>query len=67
LPFNPDDAGLGPEGSPLSGEAWPVERGTIRGIDIDPVNQVAYIVTGTVILDNDGNGLTTYDTNFHGR
>jgi Ca2+-binding RTX toxin-like protein len=60
LPFNPDDAGLGGEGSPLGGESWPVERGTIRGIDIDPVTQIAYIVTGSVILDNDGNGNTTY-------
>ena len=60
LPFSPDDADMGPEGSPLGGEAWPVERGTIRGVDVDPVNHVLYIVTGSVILDNDGDGFTTY-------
>ncbi len=49
-----------PRGSALSGEAWPVERGTIRVFDVDPINHDLYIVTGSVILDNDSNGLTTY-------
>jgi Ca2+-binding RTX toxin-like protein len=71
LVFNPDDDDSGginhppaPNFPPLTNEAWPVERGTIRGIDIDPVSQIAYIVTGTVIADTsaagDGSQLTTY-------
>ncbi|QAY77378.1 tandem-95 repeat protein [Sphingosinicella sp. BN140058] len=54
------DSSVGGEGNPLPNDSWPVERGTVRGVDVDPVTGKLYIVTGTVILDNDGNGLTTY-------
>jgi Ca2+-binding RTX toxin-like protein len=54
------DTAIGGEGSPLGNTHWPVERGSIRGIDVNEANGHLYIVTGTVILDNDGNGLTTY-------
>jgi hypothetical protein len=55
LPFNPDDNDAGGPNNAnipgLPGEAWPVERGTIQGIDIDEVTQIAYIITGAVSLD----------------
>ncbi len=68
LPFNPDDDDVAapndPDIFPMSGEAWPAERGTIRGVDIDPTGRFLYIVTGTVILDSstaqDGSQMTTY-------
>jgi hypothetical protein len=68
LPFNPDDndatAPNNANIAGLTGEAWPVERGTIRGVDVDPTGRVLYIVTGTVILDSsaaqDGSQMTTY-------
>ncbi|HEY0150072.1 MAG TPA: FG-GAP-like repeat-containing protein [Allosphingosinicella sp.] len=54
------DTAIPGEGSPLGNGHWPVERGTIRGIEIDESTGNLYIVTGTVILDNDGNGPTKY-------
>ncbi len=61
IPFSPNDSGFGTEGGPLGGNAFPVERGNIKGLDVDPVTHALVIVTGSVILDNDGNGLTTYN------
>jgi hypothetical protein len=68
LPFNPDDDDAGAPNDAdifaMTGEAWPAERGTIRGVDVDPTGRVLYIVTGTVILDSstaqDGSQMTTY-------
>ncbi|HKE60333.1 MAG TPA: Ig-like domain-containing protein [Pyrinomonadaceae bacterium] len=71
LPFNPDDNDPGPPNHAdtvgfvgLAGEAWPVERGTVRGVDVDPVNRVLYLVTGSVRVDTsaagDGSEFTTY-------
>jgi Ca2+-binding RTX toxin-like protein len=65
LNFNPDDNDAGGPNNPnipgLSGEAFPAELGTIRGIDIDTVNHIAYIVTGSVIMATDAgqSGSTT--------
>ncbi|UVO55773.1 S-layer family protein [Sphingomonas sp. SUN039] len=61
LPFSPNDTVLTGEGGPLAGNAFPVERGNVKGLDVDPVTHALVIVTGSVILDNDGNGLTTYN------
>ena len=61
LAFSPNDTGQGPEGSPLAGNAFPVELGYIRGIDVDPVTHALLIVTGSASLDNDGNGIVTYN------
>ncbi|MBC7604892.1 MAG: hypothetical protein H7255_19820, partial [Ramlibacter sp.] len=72
LAFSPDDddvgginnANMAANGLALPGEAWPVELGTIRGVDVDPVSHDLYIVTGTVIVDTsaalDGSQMTTY-------
>ncbi|PSJ38892.1 tandem-95 repeat protein [Allosphingosinicella deserti] len=54
------DTSVGGEGGELGNDSWPVERGSIRGVDVDPITGRLYIVTGTVNLDNDGNGVTTY-------
>ena len=61
LPFSPNDTVQTGEGGPLAGNAFPVERGNVKGIDVDPVTHALIIVTGSVILDNDGNGNTTYN------
>ncbi len=60
LPFNPDDTGVGGEDGPLPGEAFPVELGLLRGIDVDPVSHQLFFTTGSVILDNAGDGNITY-------
>ena len=60
ITFEDNDDTVGGEGIPLGTDHWPVERGTVRGIDVDESTGVVYIVTGTVILDNDGDGSTTY-------
>ncbi|MDF2464005.1 MAG: tandem-95 repeat protein [Ramlibacter sp.] len=68
LAFNPDDDdATAPNDAdiiPMTGEAWPAELGTIRGIDVDPTGRFLYIVTGTVILDTssaqDGSQMTTF-------
>jgi hypothetical protein len=70
LPFSPDDAGVGapndPDIPPLTGEAWPVELGTIRGVDVDPVNRVLYFTTGSVILDVGPDQDGTHPHTFYG-
>jgi hypothetical protein len=60
IQFAQNDNNVGPEPSPLGPDHWPVERGTIRGIDVDESTGNLYIVTGTVILDNAGDGNTKY-------
>src|SRR5688572_26719173 len=65
LPFNPDDTDFGdPDIFPVPGEAFPAERGTIRGLDIDQATGTLYISTGTVNLDTstdqDGSEIQTF-------
>ncbi|PSJ38887.1 tandem-95 repeat protein [Allosphingosinicella deserti] len=64
LVFEPDDGAYGdPDIPPIPG-GFPVEHGTIRGIDIDPVTRTLYITTGTVNVDSstdqDFSEITTY-------
>lgn len=64
LVFSPDDSAYGDPDIPAIPGAFPVEHGTIRGIDIDPVTRTLYITTGTVNIDSstdqDFSEITTY-------
>ncbi|QAY77373.1 tandem-95 repeat protein [Sphingosinicella sp. BN140058] len=64
LVFSPNDAAYGDPDIPVIPGAFPVEHGTIRGIDIDPVTRTLYITTGTVNVDSstdqDFSEITTY-------
>ena len=65
LPFDEDDSNFGdPDIFPVPGEAFPAERGTIRGLDIDQATGTLYITTGTVNLDTstdqDGSEIQTF-------
>jgi hypothetical protein len=58
VPFTDNDTTIMGEGSSLGVDHWPVERGAITGIDVDPVTHIVYIATRTVVLDNDSDGST---------
>ena len=57
LPFSPQDNEIG-TATPLPGEAFPKEEGTVDGLALDPLTNTLYISTGTVRLDHDANSAT---------
>ena len=68
LNFAPDDDDAGAPNNAnvpgLSGEAFPVERGVVFGVDIDPVTRTLYFTTESIALDTsaaqDGSVITTF-------
>src|SRR5262249_41908901 len=55
IPFSPNDSSASPPNNanipPLPGNAFPVEHGTLGGIDLDPATQTLYFTTASVSLD----------------
>jgi VCBS repeat-containing protein len=67
LPFSPDDAAYGdPDVPALPAGSMPIELGTIRGLDIDPVTRTLYISTGTVNIDTSSDQDWSEITTFYG-
>jgi VCBS repeat-containing protein len=57
LPFSPQDNEVG-TATPLPGEAFPKEEGTLDGLAIDAATNTLYFSTGAVLLDHDANSGT---------